>query len=124
MMFGTDQNFTSALDWGKETGLITSLPDDSGQTMNEIASSWNNDKLKVERGWSIIASIGLAIGVLAGTFCCCCLGRECWHCYQLRQDGRGLATLIRKQAEMRPMISQPQPTYPSLNPTAPTASAS
>ena len=62
---GTDQNFTSALDWGKETGLVSSLPDESGQTMNEIASSWNNDKLKVNRECSIITYIGLAIGVLA-----------------------------------------------------------
>ena len=46
--FGTDQNFTSAQDWGKETGLVSSLPDELGQTMNKIASSWNNDKLKVK----------------------------------------------------------------------------
>ena len=25
--------------------MITSLPDETGQTMNDIASSWNNDKL-------------------------------------------------------------------------------
>ena len=121
--FGTDQNFTSALDWGKETGMVSSLPDESGQTMNEIASSWNNDKLKVNREWSIITYIGLAIGVLAGTFICCCVGKECWHCYQQRQDRRGLANLIREQVEMRRMISQPQPAYPTLNPWAPAASA-
>ena len=120
--FGSDQNFTSALDWGKETGMITSLPDETGQTMNDIASSWNNDKLKVTREWSIITYIGIAIGVLAGTFVCCCMGKECWHCYQRRQDRRGLANLIREQVEMRPMISQPQPAYPTLNPLAPAAS--
>ena len=47
--FGADQNFTSAFNWGKETGLVSSLPDKSGQTMNEIASSWSNDKLKVSK---------------------------------------------------------------------------
>ena len=52
--FGADQNFTSALNWGKETGLVSSFPDESGQTMKEIASSWSNDKLKVEREWSLI----------------------------------------------------------------------
>ena len=51
---GTDQNFTSALNWGKETGLVSALPDELGQTMNKIASSWNKDKLKVEHEWSII----------------------------------------------------------------------
>ena len=119
--FSEDQNFTSALDWGKEVGLVSALPDDSGQTMNDIASSWNNDKLEVNREWSIITYIGLAIGVLAGTFICCCVTKECWHCYQRRQDRRGLATLIREQVEMRPMISNPQPSYPVLNPTAPAA---
>ena len=90
--------------------------------MNEIASSWNNDKLKVKQEWSIITYIGIGIGVLAGAFICCCVGKECWHCYQRRQNRRGLATLIREQVEMRPMISQSQPAYPSLNPTAPAAS--
>ena len=121
--FGADQNFTSALNWGKDTGLVSSLPDESGQTMNEIASSWSNDKLKVEREWSLITYIGLAVEVLAGTFICCCLGKECWHCYQRRQDRRSLAKLTWEQVEMRPMISQPQPACPSLNPTAPAASA-
>ena len=120
--FGSDQNFTSALDWGKETGMVTSLPDETGQTMNDIASSWNNDKRKATREWSIITYIGIVIGVLAGTFVCCCVEKECWHCYQRRQDWRGLATLIREQVEMRPMISQPQPAYPTLNPSAPAAS--
>ena len=54
--------------------MVSSLPDESGQTMNEIASSWNNDKLKVNMEWSIITYIGLAIGVLAGTFIFCCVG--------------------------------------------------
>ena len=110
--FGMDQNVTSALDWGKETGLGSSLPDESGQNMNEIASSWSNEKLKVEREWSLITYNNY------GTFICCCLGKECWHCYQRRQDRWGLATLIRKHVELRPMISQPQRAYPSLNPTA------
>ena len=107
-----------------------SLPDESGQTKNEIASSWNNDKLTVKREWSIITYIRLAIGILARTFICCCVGKECWHCYQRRQDRRGLATLIREQVEMRPMISQPQPAYAGAvgfrdgNPTALAASAS
>ena len=102
---------------------MTALPDDSGQTMNDIASSWSNDKLKVDREWSIITYIGIAIGILAGTFLCCCVSIECWHCYQRRQDRRGLATLIREQVEMRPMISSPQPRYPALNPTTPAASS-
>ena len=54
--FGSDQNFTTTLDWGKTRGLITSLPDDSGQ--NDMASSWSHDKLEVAREWFIIAYIG------------------------------------------------------------------
>ena len=86
---------------------MSSLPDELGQTMNEIASSWNNNKLKVKREWSIITYIGIAIGILAGTFICCSVGKECWHCYQRRQDRRRLATLIREHVEMRPVISKP-----------------
>ena len=82
--------------------------------MNEIANSRSHDKLEVAREWSLITYIGTAIGVLAGTFICFCLSKECLHCYQLRQDRQGLATLIREQVEMRPMISHPQPAYPSL----------
>ena len=114
VQIGPDQNMTDILDWGKDQGLVSVIPDPTGNTMADLAQTWDNSLLEESNHRSFITYVGLICGgfiILVVSFC-------------LLKDGRceraGLVAMIRDQMsmEMRPMM--PGRAYPDLAPTAPT----
>ena len=45
VQFCPDINMTSALDWGKDQGMVSSIPDSTGNTMANLAKSLDNSLL-------------------------------------------------------------------------------
>lgn len=62
LQFGPEQNMTSVLDWGRDQGMVSSIPDSTGHTMADLAQSWNNALLEESNQWSFITYVGLVCG--------------------------------------------------------------
>ena len=110
---------SSALDWGKDRGLVSSIPDSTGNTMADLAQSWDNSLLDESNHWSFLTYVGLVCGgfiVLVVSFC---VVKVCWQCYVRRRKSAGLVAMIHDQMtmEMSPMLSGGR-AYQDMAPTA------
>ena len=119
MQFGPEQNMTKVLDWGKDQGMVSSIPDSTSHTMADLAQSWDSSLLEESNHLTFITYVGLVCGgsiVLVVFFC---VSKECWQCYVRRQKRAGLVAMIHDQmlVDMRPMM--PGRAYPDLALTAP-----
>ena len=120
VQFGPDQNMTNILD----QGMVSVIPDPTGNTMADLAQSWDNSLLEESNHWLFITYVGIicrGFMVLVASFP---LLKECWQCYLRRRERAGLVAMIRDKMsmEMRPMM--PGQTYPDLAPTAPAENSS
>ena len=119
VQFGPDLNMSNALDWGRDQGMVSSIPDSTGHTMEDLAKSWDNSLLEESHQWSFVTYVGMICGGFIALVVSFCLVKECWQCYVRRRERAGLVAMIREQmtVEMRPML--PNRAYPDLAPTAP-----
>ena len=119
VQFGPEHNMTDVLDWGRDQGMVSSIPDSTGHTMADLAQSWDNSLLEESNNWSFITYVGLVCGGFIVLVVFFCITKECWQCYVRRRERAGLVAMIRDQmtVEMRPMM--PGRAYPDLAPTAP-----
>ena len=106
VQFGPDQNMTNVLDWGKDQGMVSVIPDPTGNTMADLAQSWDNSLLEESNHWSFITNVGLICGGFIVLVVGFCVTKECWQCYIRCRERAGLVAMIRDQMsmEMHPMM--------------------
>ena len=119
VQFGPEHNMTDVLDWGRDQGMVSSIPDSTGHTMADLAQSWDNSLLEESNHWSFITYVGLVCRGFIVLVVFFCITKECWQCSVRRRERAGLVAMIRDQmtVEMHPMM--PGRAYPDLAPTAP-----
>ena len=104
VQFGPEQNMTKVLDWGKDQGMVSSIPDSTGHTMADLAQSWDNSLLEESNHWSFIIYVGLVCGGFIVLVVFFCVSKDCWQCYVRRRERAGLVAMICDQmsVEMGP----------------------
>ena len=134
--FEKDQNFTSAMEWGRRVGLLSDMPDSTGETMADVAKSWDSTLLVEQKHTSLVTMLIYSAIAVVSALALTCFFKECWGCYSRRRMARGLANTIssqvqsqvREHLEMRPMLPAAGEgsgrAYPHLPPSAPTVPVS
>ncbi len=104
IVFAPDQNFTLAIDWGAENGIIKTVKGPGGATMADVARSWDDSLLDESEKWTFAMWVGVAFAILVAVLCICCGSKECYNVYERRVERSRLAETIRSQMmELAPL---------------------